>query len=239
MKRLQLSWLIALSIFCAANHVANRAIAADPVKPVLPVNLREVNLWTRALGTVKLPSPWRAEPCNRYSKAPLLCVYDRQTLVGTVEMGAYLIGSRADLRQKLTNAGIPAKAYADPRYRSKVTIALKAWVEDYYTVFKNDRRTEYGNKITFTSQRPAQVSIGKLTGLRYGFAGVKEEGKDIHERHLGYVAFDGATLYVITTAFDAASETGKFETLDALQRFEPTLIRLVAGLRLPITKSAR
>lgn len=241
-RSLRLGWLaialLAVS-FVSSQVVADRAIAADPLKPSLPANLREVNLWTRALGTAKLPSPWRAVPCDPKRQSPLLCVYDQQTLVGTVELGTFLIDSRADLKRKLTEAGIPAKAYADPKYRRRVAIALKAWVEDYYAAFKHDRQSAYGNTITFTSQSPVPVAIGKLTGLRYGFSGIKKETKDIHEQHLGYVAFDGATLYVITTAFDVASETGKFNTLEAFQRFEPTLTKLVAGLQLPIAKLAR
>lgn len=221
-------------VMISSQCIANRAIAADPPKPLLPANLREVNIWTRALGTAKLPDPWRVAPCDSNSKAPLLCVYDRGALVGTVEMGTFLISSRADLRKKLTEAGIPAKAYADPKYHSQVATALKAWVEDYYTFFKKDRESEYGNKITFTTQPPAQVAIGKLTGLRYGFSGVKKNG--IHEQHIGYVAFDGSTLYVITTAFDAMSETGKFKTLEDFQRFEPYLAKLLPGLQLPIAK---
>lgn len=242
-RSLQLSWIAIalLSAFCVGSQfVADRALAADPSKPVLPANPREINLWMRALGNTKLPPPWRVAPCANRSKSPLLCVYEQQTLVGTVEMGTFLISSRVDLRQKLTKAGIPERAnYAEPQYRSKVAIALKAWVEDYYAFFKSDRQVEYGNNITFTSQPPAQVAIGKITGFRYGFSGIKQENKSIHEQRLGYVAFDGATLYVITTAFDATSETGKFKTLEAFQRFEPHLTRLVAGLQLPIAKPAR
>jgi len=230
-----------IAVMLVGNQcLAERAIAAESPtpetpKPTLPANLREVNIWTRALGTAKMPDPWRVAPCNSKSKSPLLCVYDRETLVGTVEIGTFLLSSRADLRKKLTDAGIPANAnYADPQYRSRMMTALKAWVDDYYATFKNDREPAYGDSITFTAQPPTQVTIGKLTGLRYGFAGMKKSS--IHEQHLGYVAFDGSTLYVITTAFDAMSETGKFKTLEALKRFEPYLAKLMPGLQLPIAK---
>ncbi|XHX77702.1 MAG: hypothetical protein RBJ76_25245 [Stenomitos frigidus ULC029] len=242
-RSLCFGWLaIALAaVFPGSSHVfPHPLLAADPPQLVLPVNDRESSIWVRALGKAKPPSPWRAALCDRRSKAPLLCVYDRQTLVGTVEMGTYLISSRADLRQKLVEAGIPAKAdYATPQYRRQVTIALKAWVEEYYAFFKIDRQTEYGDSITFTAQPPVQMRVGRLTGLRYGFSGIKQGTNGIHEQHLGYVAFDGATLYVITTAFDAGSETGKFKTLEALQRFEPHLTRLVTALQLPIAKTSR
>ena len=216
------------------------AIAADPANPVLPANLRRVNLWKLALGASKQPSPWRVAPCERPGKTPLLCVYDRQALVGTVEMGTYLLSSRADLRQALTKAGIPPKAdYAAPQYRSQVAIALKAWIEDYYAFFKRDRQAAYSGKIAFVTKKPAQVSIGKMAGFRYGFSGINQATKGTHEQHLGYVAFDGVTLYVITTAFDDTSETGKFKTLEALQGFEPTLTKLIAGLQLPIATPSR
>ena len=208
--------------------------AGEPTKPALPSNLRAVNLWTRVLGTAKLPEPWRAAPCD--SKAPLLCVYHQGTFVGTIEMGTYLLGSRADLKKKLSEAGIPATANAaDSKYRDQLEMSLKAWVADYYAFFKKDRGSVYGNKITFTAQPPVRVTIGKLTGLRYGFVGVKQDSK-IHEKRVGYVAFDGATLYIITTAFDAMSEIGKFKALDDFQRVEPYLNKLVAGLQLPIAK---
>lgn len=186
-----------------------------------------------------MPSPWRVAPCDSKSKAPLLCVYDQKTLAGTVEMGTFLISSRADLRKKLTDAGIPTKAnYADPQYRSRIVTALKGWVDDYYTTFKADRASTYGKTITFTTQPPTQVTIGKLTGLRYGFAGLKQN-KGIHERRIGFVAFDGSTLYVITTAFDATSETGKFKTLEDFQRFEPQLTKLLPKLQLPIAAPSK
>lgn len=241
-----LSWVAAVTSMALVGSqlMTHSAIAANltnliadgPAKPVLPTNLRAANVWTRVLGTTKLPEPWRVAPCN--TKAPLLCVYHQETFVGNIEMGTYLIGSRADLSKKLTEAGIPAKAYADPKYRSQVEAALKAWVADYYAVFKNDRKAAYGNNITFTAQPPIRATIGKLIGLRYGFAGVKQDS-GIHEKRVGYVAFDGAMLYIITTAFDATSETGKFKTLEDFQRFEPSLTKLVAGLHLPIAKPAR
>src|SRR5579883_1610804 len=224
-----------MTLILTSSPLANRVTAAEPAKPVLPANLRAVNIWKRVLGNTKLSVPWRANPCD--SNAPLLCVSYQGAFVGTVEMGTYLVETRADLRQKLLDAGIPAKSdYSDPKFRSRVTAALKAWVEDYYKAFKQDRTTEYGNKIAFTTQSPTEVTIGKLTGLRYGFSGVKRANEGIHEQHIGYVAFDGTTLYVITTAFDAASETGKFKVLADLQRFEPQLKQLVAGLQLPIAK---
>ncbi|PSB33420.1 hypothetical protein [Stenomitos frigidus] len=231
-----LHWLViaATAVAMVGSPFMACAIAAEPAQPVLPANLRTVNLWMRVLGTAKLPEPWRAAPCD--TKAPLLCVYHQGTFVGTLEMGTYLVGSRADLRKKLTEAGVPAKANAaDPKYRSQLEKALKAWVADYYAFFKQDRESVYGKQITFTTQIPSRVPIGKLMGLRYGFAGVKQDS-NIHEKRLGYVAFDGTTLYIITTAFDTMSETGKFKTLEDFQRFEPYLTKLVAGLQLPIAQ---
>ncbi len=226
--------LLSTMSFCKTD----RAIAADPTKSVLPANLRAVNIWQRVLGSTKTPVPWRVAPCE--GTAPLLCVSNQGDFVGTVEMGTYLLESRADFRKLLTNAGIPAKANAvDPKYRSRLITALTAWVTDYYAFLKKDRTPEYGDTITFTTQPPTPVTVGKLTGLRYGFAGTKQTDRGIHEQRVGYVAFDGTTLYVITTAFDAMSETGKFKTLENFQRFEPYLQTLVAELKLPIAHSAQ
>lgn len=226
--------LLSTMSFCKPD----RAIAVDPAKPVLPAKLRAANIWLRVLGSAKMPAPWRVAPCE--GTAPLLCVSHQRDFVGTVELGTYLLESRADFRKLLTNAGIPAKANAaDPKYRSRLITALTAWVNDYYAFFKKDRIPEYGDTITFTPQPPTSVTVGKLTGLRYGFAGIKQTDRGIHEQRVGYVAFDGTTLYVITTAVDAMSETGKFKTIEDFQRFEPYLQTLVAGLQLPIARPAR
>lgn len=241
--RHQRRWVaIALANCCFLSAVtletADRAIAAEPTKPVLPANLRAVNIWQRVLGSAKLPAPWRVAPCP--GNAPLLCVSYQGAFVGTVEMGTYLLESRADFQKLLAHVGIPAKANAaDPQYRSRLLTALKAWVNDYYAFFKKDRIPEYGDKIMFMAQPPTQVTVGKLAGLRYGFAGVKQTDRSIHEARVGYVAFDGTALYVITTASDALSETGNFKAIEDFQRFEPHLQTLVAGLKLPIARPAR
>ena len=46
-------------------------------------------------------------------------------------------------------------------------------------------------------------------------------------------AFDGKKLYVITTAFDPGSQTGKFDKLENLAIFQPYLYAIAADLRLP------
>ena len=93
-------------------------------------------------------------------------------------------------------------------------------------------RAEYGKEITFSAYPPQPVPIGKLQGIRYGFAGLKEQG-GVKEQHIGHVAFDGSKLYVITTAFDPGTQTGKFEQLENLAIFQPYLYAIASDLRLP------
>ncbi len=87
----------------------------------------------------------------------------------------------------------------------------------------------------FATATPQVVSVGGLTGIRYGFSGLEKAG-GVHEQRIGYVTFDGRILYVITTAVDPASTTGSFGKLENLQRFEPLLKEVVSRLQLPIRK---
>ena len=102
----------------------------------------------------------------------------------------------------------------------------------HYAAFAKDRQHEYGKEITFSTYPPQPVPIGKLQGIRYGFAGLKQKG-GVQEQHIGHVAFDGTKLYVITTAFDTGTQTGKFEKLENLAIFQPYLDAIAADLRLP------
>jgi hypothetical protein len=232
------------TVFVISTLVASAA-RAQPPQPALMLaqqpsvitqpSIRSSNVWKRVLGSVAVPSPWKVAACP--GTTPLLCVSYQGKLVGTVEIGAHPLDSRADFKKMLKNAGLPSSSVniQNPKNRDRIIIALKDWVADYYTFFKQDRKTEYGNELRFATQTPQVLPVGSLTGVSYGFAGVTKAG-EVQEQRLGYVAFDGRILYVITTAFDSDASTGSFGKLEDLQRFEPYLKGVIGRLRLPISK---
>ncbi|MUG95430.1 hypothetical protein F7734_24935 [Scytonema sp. UIC 10036] len=191
------------------------------------------NIWKTILGKTSAPSGWSVSPCE--GTAPLLCVSSQEKVLGTVEMGVYPLDKLPNFQKMLVQVGIPANSkidYQDPKNQNQVTSALKLWTSEHYSVLAKDRKGEYSNKITFSSQPPQTVQVGKLKGVYYGFAGLKKQGGS-HEEHRGYVAFDGKALYVITTAFDTASATGKFDKVENFRNFEPHMPVIVQGVKLP------
>ncbi|MBW4684945.1 MAG: hypothetical protein KME40_07550 [Komarekiella atlantica HA4396-MV6] len=190
------------------------------------------NIWKKILGNTAAPTGWQVAACE--GNAPLLCVSSKEELLGTVEIGVYPLANNQDFQKKLVAAGIPpsSKVEYQTTYQSQVLTALKAWVADYYTVLLKDRQSEYGNQIVFSVYPAQPVTIGRLQGIRYGFTGVKQQG-GVQEQHINHVVFDGTTLYVMTTAFDPGSQTGKFEKLENLAIFQPYLYAIAANLRLP------
>ncbi|GAB1541767.1 hypothetical protein NUACC21_44400 [Scytonema sp. NUACC21] len=193
----------------------------------------QVNIWKSILGKTAAPSGWAVAACE--GSAPLLCVTSQGKLLGTVEMGIYPLEKQPNFQNMLAQSGIPTGSnidYQSPKYQTQVASALKLWIADHYSVLAKDRQGEYSDKVTFSSQPPHKLEVGKLQGMRYGFAGLKKQG-GVHEEHRGYVAFDGKALYVIKTAFDTASETGRFEKLENFQSFEPHLSAIVKDVKLP------
>jgi hypothetical protein len=191
----------------------------------------EGNIWSRILGNTIAPPGWNVTPCQ--GNVPLLCIDSDGKNLGTVQMEIYPREKQPQLEKMLIAAGIPTAVkvdYQNSNNQIKIVSALNAWITDNYeTLLK--RQSGYSN-ITFTSLPPQQVNIGKLQGLRYGFAAIKKEG-GIQEQHLAYVAFDGKSLYVINTAFDPKAKSGTFEKLENLAVFEPFLSAIAVNLKLP------
>jgi hypothetical protein len=193
----------------------------------------EIN-WQTVLGQTPAPAHWKAIPCE----PPIfLCVSENKQQVGTVELSTYPLQSLPDFQRMLTEAGVPAGSvnYQSSKYKAQVLKALRAWVADYYAFFEENRKPEYGDLVTFSARTPEEITVGKLPGLCYGFSGI-DKGGITKEQQLGHVAFDGTKLYVIATAFDPTAETTKFESVESLRRFEPYLLKIVSGLRLPVAK---
>ncbi|MBF2066905.1 MAG: hypothetical protein IGS39_21180 [Calothrix sp. C42_A2020_038] len=191
------------------------------------------NVWKSLLGRTIAPVGWNVAPCN--GDAPFLCISSNGKNLGSVEMGIYPLAKQQRFQKMLMNAGIPVGIkidYQNPNYQNQITSALGDWVTDEYAVISKDRQSSYTNKINFSGYPPQKVSVGQLQGLRYGFTGIKREG-GIQEQHLKYIAFDGDKLYVINTAYDPASKSGKFAKHENLAVFEPFLSAITANLKLP------
>ncbi|MFN6466224.1 MAG: hypothetical protein RMZ41_031020 [Nostoc sp. DedVER02] len=209
---------------------------SPPTKPPSVVKLsnsKEGNIWQKILGNTPAPTNWQVAACE--GNAPLLCISSKGERLGTVDINVYPLANNEDFQKKLVAVGIAPGSQADYqslKYQTQVLPALKAWVTDRYAASAKARQREYGEEITFSTYPPQPVPIGKLQGIRYGFAGLKEKG-GVQEQHIGHVAFDGTKLYVITTAFDTSRQTGKFEKLEDLAIFQPYLDAIAADLRLP------
>ncbi|MEH2109138.1 hypothetical protein [Nostoc sp.] len=207
-------------------------VEKPPIVTKLP-NPNEGNIWQKILGNTAAPTNWQVAACE--GNAPLLCVSSKGKRLGTVEINVYPLANNEDFRKKLVAAGIPTGSqvdYQSSQYQAQVLPVLKAWVADHYAAFAKDRQGEYGKEITFSTYPPQPVPVGKLQGIRYGFAGLKQQG-GVQEQHIGHVAFDGSKLYVITTAFDTGTQTGKFDKLENLAIFQPYLYAIAADLHLP------
>lgn len=203
---------------------------ATPVVTTKPI---ESNIWTRLLGNISAPPGWNVAPCE--GNAPLLCIASLGKNLGSVQMQVYPREKLPQFENMLVTAGIPMGVkvdYQNPNNQIKIVSALNAWITDSYVKLFKDRQTSYANNITFTTFPPQQVNIGRLQGLRYGFAGINKVG-GIQEQHLAYVAFDGNALYVINTALDPKAKSGTFEKLENLALFEPFLSAIAVNLKLP------
>lgn len=191
------------------------------------------NTWNKILGKTPIPPGWEVIPCE--GNSPLLCVSSQGRLLGTVEIGVYPLADYPKFQQKLINAGILPDFQPDhhsPEYQNKLLTALQAWVADVNETILRDRQQTFNNKIIFSAYPPQPASVGKLPGLSYGFVGIKPEG-GVQELHISHVTFDGHNLYVMTTAFDSNSVTGKFDELENLAIFQPYFAAIAANLNLP------
>lgn len=216
----------------AARKFRHLVIATDgtPLDDTQKVPI--TNPWFRILGKVSAPLGWDAQPCS--PQAPFLCVTYKGEPLGSIEFQQWSIEQQPTLKKQLVAAGLqPGKPinYQNATQKAKVFTILRAWVADYHRTIAQDRQAEYGNTIRFVSEPPKEVQVGRFPGLQYGFRGTQTTG-DIYERYRGYVAFDGATLFVIATSFDPRAETTTFRKLKDFQNFMPHLTETVKNLRL-------
>lgn len=230
----------AAASYFSANKKSAPAVTTTPTA-IASAKSDRTNIWKNLIKETQLPPGWKINPCEENNS--LLCVSANEKQLGTVEIEVLPLKTQPKFQKMLLNAGIPFNAnvnYLNPKYTPQVTTALNSWVKDRYNLLAKSRKYVYDDKlktaktadgILFSPYPPEKAWVGKLPGIRYGFAGIKQQG-DIQEQHIGYVAFDGKALYLINTAFNATSPTG-FEKLDNLSLFQPYLNAVVANLKLP------
>ncbi len=243
--------LIPIGVTTAASYFSANKNSQASVKTPTPTVVgtksnqdksNQDNIWNNLLEDTPLPAGWKINPCQ--DKDSLLCVSANGKLLGTVEMGILPLKTQPNFQTILLNTGIPIDKninYQSPKYIAQVTDALNAWVKDRYGVLAKSGKYVYDDKlktaktadgVLFSAYPPQNARVGKLQGIRYGFAGIQQKG-GVREQHTSYVAFDGEALYLINTAFDPASSIGKFEKLENLSVFQPYLNAVVENLKLP------
>ncbi|MEM6752845.1 MAG: hypothetical protein AAF630_07745 [Cyanobacteria bacterium P01_C01_bin.38] len=237
--------LIPIGVTAGASYFSgnkdSQEKVAKPTPTVVATKSNPDNIWNNLLEDAPLPPGWKVNPCQ--DKDSLLCVSANEKLLGTVEMGILPLKSQPNFQTMLLNAGIPIDQninYQSPKYITQVTTALNAWVKQRYDLLAKKGKYVYDEKsktaktfdgILFSAYPTQPARVGKLQGIRYGFAGLKQNS--VRKQYISYVAFDGEALYLINTAFDPTLSVGKFEKLENLSVFQPYLNAVVANLKLP------
>lgn len=168
--------------------------------------------WSSILGSTSAPEGWRVEPCVNPS---LLCVYQGEELMGTVELFSQPVAGSEFER-------ILAEAQREP------IVALRRWTDIQYESIRRDRQIG-DSTIRFAAEPPEEVAVGNLQGIRYGFTNTHANGVLI-DRAIGYAATDGTTLYVIATGVISQDPTGSFSSDEDAQIFLPHLATIVQNL---------
>ncbi|MEB3218799.1 MAG: hypothetical protein VKN72_21535 [Nostocales cyanobacterium 94392] len=240
--------LIPVGVATGISHFStDKHSEASPMKtPTSTLVSRQsagINIWENSIEETPLPPGWKINPCKQ-NNSSLLCVSGNGKALGTVEIKILPLEGQANFQKMLLDAGIPLNSnvnYQSPKYTIQVATALNLWVTNHYTELAKSRKYAYTDKlktaktadnILFSPYPLQKAQVGKLEGVRYGFAGLKQKG-GVYEQHTGYVAFDGKALYLINTAFAPDLKTSKFENLENLSVFEPYLNAIVANLKLP------
>lgn len=193
------------------------------------------NLFDVLLGPVRTPDGSSVHPCS--GEAPLLCVYQGRTLLGTVELATFPLARDLSFQRMLSDAGIPLGSvdYTDPGNTPLVRMALAAHAATYLADLAQDRDVTYADKgYTFAPVAPEKIRIGNLPGVAYGFTGYDRYGR-VFERWLTYAALDNNTLYLIGM-FYANGVPESFLSDKDLVHFEPYLRQILAHLRLPASE---
>lgn len=228
------------SHFYHQNNLPSKSHKKNIVNNYTP---NQSNIWKSILGKTDGPKGWQVKECDR--NASLLCVSANGKNLGKVAIEIYPLGQRSDFQKMLAKVGIsPSNPWdsQNPQYQTQMLKALRNWVDAEYAILsqqyqQSDGDASQGNlpnsdQIIFAAQPPEVVRLGKLQGIHYGFAGLRQAG-GVVEKHIQYVTFDGKAMYIIKTAFAPDAIPGKFEKLEHLAVFEPYLSTIVKNLQLP------
>ena len=216
-----------------ATTPTESATAISGMTPVPPSpDPASQNIFGSVLGPVSAPEGWRVEPCA--GDGPFLCVFTGDEHLGNVELSFFPVVTLPEFQGMLSSAGVVSATfdYHDGEQRAKATAALRAFVENYHSIFEADRKTLYGDTARYNRLETREVAIGELPGVGYGFTIVKQD-ESIAERWLLYSAFDGDILYTIVAHYMPDS-FGTFPSDKELVMFEPHFAKIATGLRLPV-----
>jgi hypothetical protein len=196
---------------------------------VPPVDL--TNPFPKILGPTPAPDGWRVEPCT--GDGPFLCVLEGAQNVGFVHLSSYPLETMTDFQVMLSAAGVDAASfnYKDPGDAARARQALTAFVENYHSTIMQDRQATFGDTKTYKRLETEEINVGELPGLRYGFTLLNQDGS-IHERWLSFSTFDGEGLFTIVASYYPDPELS-FRSDEDLLHFEPFLVDIIKGLRLP------
>lgn len=159
---------------------------------------------------------WETRACE--GDAPFYCAYERDVLVGVVELASFPLPSFESLR------GLP---------RSE---ALDRLAADGERSIREDRETGCPPGSRYASIPARRLPVAGDQGIRYGFTVTSPRGAAA-ERSVTYATIVGDTVFLtVAAAFGegscVAAEGTQFQPA-TLERFEPVLDRLVARMLLP------
>jgi len=206
---------------CTNLQMDSQPTPSEPVSPTLsedgtapsPDAIASAS-WATILGATSAPEGWRVTPCENPN---LLCVYEGDNLIGTVELFTQPVVGSAFEAMLTASEGEP-------------TEALRAWTEELYASIERDRQIG-DSTVQFSADPPEPVMVGNLPGLRYSYTTTHATGALV-DRAIGYAATDGTTLYAIVTGVISGDPSGSFSSDEAVQQFTPHLAEIVENLRL-------
>jgi hypothetical protein len=200
--------------------------------PGTPAAIDTDNVFAAVLDKISVPEGWTVRPCE--GSGPFLCVFRGPEVAGALQLSVYPIETMPDFQRMLTDTGLQPGQLdpADPAQRAMVLAALESFVGAYHSSIERDRQVEYGGKIHSVRLVNQPVMVGSLPGVRYGFAGVNDDGSTF-ERWISYVAYDGDLMYTVVASFRPGA-IPTFRSDEELTEFLPHLDQIVAGLRLPL-----
>jgi hypothetical protein len=200
------------------------AAPAEPIEDLIepePVEAIAAS-WVAGSGPVDLADGWRVRDCE--GDAPLLCIELDGDVVGTLSLDSYPLTAEMAAADDETALAEALRAFADSR---AVGIA-------------DDRVAGCGGGYRFRAEPVVDVTMAGHPGVRYGFRGT-EDGV-LTEYVLSYATVEAGQIWIVVA--DGAADGGcmgdvELDLFDpvVLERFAPTLDRIVAGTPLPVAGS--